>query len=227
MDYVVELDFDGPGFVAVPNAVVDDKRLGPEALGVLVYLARLAGGRGPRVVRVSAICSRFQFGKEKWQRIARELRAAGALSDNFGSRTADGRHIVRSLAVGWPKPEKPAVVCPSRAVKARVCEPGNPADRRKTCEPGNPADRAGNPAEVGRVSRLLKEEQTEPRAAAAPSGRQAAARGSGGDSAKSDDAVQRAAVSRSLGLPWFDPASGEWRKAGQEACERASGNGGA
>ena len=106
MDYIVELEFDGPGFVAVPNGVVDDARLGAEALAVLVYLARLAGGRGPRIVRVAAICKRFDFGKDKWQRIARELRAVGALSDNFG-RTDDGRNIVRSLVVGWPKPVQP------------------------------------------------------------------------------------------------------------------------
>ena len=156
MDYIVELEFDGPGFVAVPNGVVDDARLSAEALAVLVYLARLAGGRGPRIVRVAAICKRFDFGKDKWQRIARELRAVGALSDNFG-RTDDGRNIVRSLVVGWPKPAQP--------VSRKTRRTG------KTCEPENPAHTAENPAQVSRKTRLLKEQHTAARAALKPPSR--------------------------------------------------------
>ena len=152
MDYVVELNFEGPGFVAVPNAVVDDARLGADALAVLVYLARLAGGRGARIVRVGAICKRFGLGKDKWQRIARELRAVGALSDNFG-RSEDGRNVVRSLVVGWPRPAEPV----SRKTRLTGVE---------ACERENPAHTAENPAQVSRKTRLLKKEQTAARGGA-------------------------------------------------------------
>lgn len=216
----MELEFEGPGFVAVPNSVVDDERLSADALAVLVYLARLSGGRGPRVVRVAAICKRFEWGKDKWQRVARELRAVGALSDNFDGRTPDGRHIVRSLSVGWPKAKPKA--------KPVVCEPENPAHRkRRSCEPENPAHRAENPAEVCRKTRLLKKEQTEARADAAFTGGKAAARASGGDVEKdavgkaSADAASRSRLAASLGLPVFDPVSGGWlRPAAQAALEK-------
>lgn len=145
MDYLVELDFSGPGFVAVPNEVADLDALGADALGVLVYLARLAGNRGPRIVRVSAILRRFRFGKDKWQRIARELRAVGAMRDVFG-RSDDGRSIARAFAVGWPG--------------AATCKPENPArTSRPVCEPEKPALTAANPAEVGRESPALKKDQ--------------------------------------------------------------------
>ena len=150
MDYVVELNFEGPGFVAVPNAVVDDTRLGADALAVLVYLARLAGGRGSRIVRVGAILKRFGFGKDKWQRIARELRAVGALADNFG-RSEDGRNVVRSLSVGWPLPVDPVGRKPGSHGLAPVGR-----ETRLTA--------AKNPAEVSRKTRLLKKEQTAARA---------------------------------------------------------------
>lgn len=155
MDYVVELDFEGPGFVAVPNSVVDDQEVSADALAVLVYLARLAGGRGSRIVRVSAVRDRFGWGKERWQRVSRELRSVGALVDNFG-RSDDGRNVVRSLSVGWPKAK----------AKRETCGTGKPAHRSATCGTGNPAHRAGNPAQVGRVARPLKREHT--KTAAAP-----------------------------------------------------------
>ena len=154
MDYLIELDFAGPGFVPVPNHVADDARLSDGAVAVLVFLARQAAQRRG-VLRVSVVRERFGYGKDKWQRIARELRAVGALGDVYG-RTGDGRSIVRAVAVRWPAP---AAKRPARAAKpARTCEPGNPAHRvpvpAETCEPGNPADRAENPAQVGRETRL-------------------------------------------------------------------------
>ena len=202
MDYIVELDFDGPGFVAVPNGVVDDERLSAEALAVLVYLARLAGGRGPRIVRVGAICKRFAFGKDKWQRIARELRAVGALSDNFG-RSDDGRNIVRSLVVGWPKPSQPV----SRKTRLTV----------KTCEPENPAHTAENPAQVSRKTRLLKEEHT-----AARGGSQAAKpRAAGGSQIESARKSARSASSRGETSRALASAKGEASADGREASSRS------
>ena len=202
MDYIVELEFDGPGFVAVPNGVVDDARLGAEALAVLVYLARLAGGRGPRIVRVAAICKRFDFGKDKWQRIARELRAVGALSDNFG-RTDDGRNIVRSLVVGWPKPVQPV----SR--KTRLTG--------KTCEPENPAHTAENPAQVSRKTRL-RWGRTHSRARRLSSRQAARGWGSG---LKSDRAAARFASSRGETSRAAGKRDG---LASADGCEASSGS---
>ena len=222
MDYVVELEFDGPGFVAVPNSVVDDDRLGSDALAALVYLARLAGGRGPRVVRVGAICARFRWGKDKWQRVARELRAVGALSDNFG-RSDDGARVVRSLSVCWPKAAPARVAGPARGARqaASSCERENPAHRKNeavSCERENPAHRAENPAQVCRKTRLLKEEHTGAVAAAAPSSK-AAATAPGGRSDLGAHRLSRAGVAASLGLPVFDLASGLWLRS-QAALEK-------
>lgn len=215
MDYVIELAFDGPGFVAVPNHVVDMERLSAEALGVLVYLARLAGARSGAVVRVAAVRERFQMGKDRWQRIAGELREVRALTSGFG-RSDDGKHIARFLRIGWPsapvKSARKSVASVSR--KTRLSE-------REVCGPENPAHRAGNPAEVGRVSRLLKEEQTTACAAAASSG-EAAAQAGGVllKKAKPFD-LERARVSASCGLSWADPL-GVMRKAADFAAFEAS-----
>jgi hypothetical protein len=150
--YTIHLNFGGGGFVAVPNGVADDRRLTGDALAALVYLARLAGGRDGCIVRVAAVRARFGWGRDRWQSVARSLRAVGALSDYIG-RTPDGRGIARALAVGWPQPV---------ADGPQSCEPGNPAH---TCEPGNPSHRQpgsggpGNPAQVGRATRLFKKEK--------------------------------------------------------------------
>ena len=236
MDYLVELGFEGPGFVAVPNAVVDDERLGADALAVLVYLARLAGGRGARIVRVGAICKRFGLGKDKWQRIARELRAVGALSDNFG-RSEDGRNVVRSLVVGWPRPAEPV----SRKTRHTGVE---------ACERENPAHTAENPAQVSRKTRLLKRDtERQGRAcplagegsplpgdkaeSAAKSARSASSRGEttraeGGRVAQvpvkaaQDDRAARAAVAASLGLPVRDAVTGAWRRCRELASEQVA-----
>jgi len=194
MDYLIEFDFEGPGFVAVPNRVFDDHRLSMEAVAVLGYLARLAGKRSG-VVRVSAIRKRYRCGKDRWQRIARELRAVGALRDEY-ARTADGREIVRCLKFGWP-PE--------------------------TCEPENPAHRAENPAHVSRKTRLLKEEEEsacrkaalqQSGAARAASNRLRKMASSSRPEGSRDPAGEKERapwqVQRSLGLPYRDPVTDEW-----------------
>lgn len=139
-DYIIETDFQGPGFVAVPNAVAQSADVSADALGVLVYLASMPRGW---IARVAVIQERFGLGKDKWQRIARELREVGALHVEQ-VRTEGGRVSGRRVRVRWPelaektesreirlsdrKPGKPAVGKPAKqSRKIRQTEPENPA----------------------------------------------------------------------------------------------------
>lgn len=145
MDYQIQTQFQGPGFVAVPNAVAQCPDLSAEALGVLVYLASLPHGT---LARVATIRERFGFGKDKWQRIARELREAGAME--LRSIRGNGGHVIgKMMAVQWPDVEasKEAAPAESRETRHSDREPGNPAvgkpatESRKTRKkvPENPA----------------------------------------------------------------------------------------
>ena len=140
MDYIVETNFQGPGFVAVPNAVARNDQLSAEALGVLVFLASMPHGF---LTRVASIQERFGFGKDKWQRIAKELREAGAMVVE-AVRGSGGRVVGKRVSIQWPeqaeatesrktrpsdrKPEKPTVGKPAnQSRKIRQTGPENPA----------------------------------------------------------------------------------------------------
>jgi len=116
MDYQIETQFEGPGFVAVPNEVAQSGKLSPEALGVLVYLASLPRGF---LVRVCSIRETFALGRDKWQRIARELREVGAM-DLREARGPGGRVIGKRMAVRWPD------LTDSRETRSSDREPGKP-----------------------------------------------------------------------------------------------------
>lgn len=117
MDYIIETDFEGPGFVAVPNQVAQAGVLTPEALGLLVYFASLPRGY---VLRVAQVREVFSMGKDKWQRIARELREVGALS-SARIRDKAGRVLGERVSVRWPD------FTGSRETRLPDREPGNPA----------------------------------------------------------------------------------------------------
>lgn len=146
MSVKIQTQFQGPGFVAVPNHVARDPRLSLEARGLLIWLA--SHGNDAQF-SVAAICDACGIGKDKWQRIARELRAVGALV-NVKVRGRGGRVLGEVLAVRWPEP------APDR-------EPGKPAAGDR--EPGKPAagkagsSGPGNPALKSRETRLLIKEQ--------------------------------------------------------------------
>lgn len=203
MDYVIETDFEGPGFVAVPNRVID-LPLSPEGLGVLVWLARQPRGW---IARASAIRERFSMGKDRWQRIARELREVGAITA-VSRRDAAGRIVARSYRVGWPKDH----------------EPENPAQGPQAGKPGRRETRQAepeNPARVGRETRLPnKTHKKTGRAQSATSAASGAASGQKGEAARAASCRgvsegltlgERATLAASLGLPYRDPTSGEWR----------------
>ena len=154
MDYQIETEFQGPGFVAVPNHVANGT-LSSDALGVLVYLASLPRGF---VLRVATVQERFSFGKDKWQRIAKELRDAGAMEVDI-IRAAGGRAVGKRVKVKWPanrKPENPALghrklekptvgKSAKRSRKTRQSAPENPAlykyKDKKGVEPSVPESR--------------------------------------------------------------------------------------
>ena len=145
MDYQIQTEFQGPGFVAVPNSVAQSPDISADALGVLVYLASQPHGF---IARVAVIQERFGMGKDKWQRIARELRDLGAMQSH-AIRGTGGRVIGKRVVVRWPelptsdeasatesretrpsdrKPEKPAAGKSAKASREiRQSEPENPA----------------------------------------------------------------------------------------------------
>lgn len=156
MDYVIETNFTGPNFVMVPNAVAQSGKLSAEALGVLVYMASLPRGF---LLRVSSVQETFGMGKDKWQRIARELRAVGAMDVQI-VRGSGGRAIGRRVAVRWPdftesrktqlsdrKPEKPTVGKPAKqGRKIRQTGPEKPAPYKDQKQKLGATDKKGAPA---------------------------------------------------------------------------------
>jgi len=161
MDYVIETRFQGPGFVAVPNAVAQMENLGADALGVLVWLASLPQGF---TVRRQTLLERFKFGKDKWQRIARELTECGALQ--VTTQRGAGGLFSRSYLVRWPEPVAQA------PEPVETPEPENPVPVAP--EPENPPKNGGKPAKKVRETRLSiqKKKQTKGAMAAKPAPRQ-------------------------------------------------------
>jgi hypothetical protein len=151
MDYIIETRFDGPGFVPVPNAVAQMDELPADALGVLVYLASLPKGFA---VRQMTVRNRFGFGKDKWQRIARDLAAVGAL-EVVKDRQPSGQMFTRYV-VRWPQHGRAAnrleAEAEARQPEAEAPEPGFPAPGEPA--PVNPPKNCGKPAKTGRKTRL-------------------------------------------------------------------------
>jgi len=154
MDYVIQTEFQGPGFVAVPNAVAQMENLSAEALGVLVWLASLPKGF---LVRRSGILSRFRIGRDKWQRIARELTDHCAL--RIEKDRLPGGQFVSRYVVKWPEPE--------RVLAAVEPEPENPVPVETAAE--NPHEKCGKPAQKVRKTRSpIQKKDIKTRAKAKP-----------------------------------------------------------
>lgn len=65
-----------PVFSWLPNYLINDSRVTAEILGVALYLNGKPEGWVPRAYDIK---KRFGFGKEKWERISREMRELGML----------------------------------------------------------------------------------------------------------------------------------------------------
>ena len=172
MDYIVETDFEGPGFVAVPNHVLDVPGLSPEAIGLLVWFARQPRGF---IARASAVQDRFGIGKDRWQRIARELRATGAIRlvrlRATSGRLAGGHYVIR-----WPSPARDPMKLEVPEM-SRVHKPENPAHGPSAGKTGSWKTRSagpGNPAAQGRETRPLTKDKDEKESAREKAGRVAA-----------------------------------------------------
>lgn len=143
MTISIQTAFQGPGFVAVPNEFAQEQRLSLEARGLLIWFAAHPEGFH---VTVNAVREANGIGKDKWQRIARELRAVGAL-ENVKIRSPKGTIIGEVLSVRWPeygparqKPENPA---------AGVQKPGKPAAGKPGHNrPENPPNMAVKPGSL-------------------------------------------------------------------------------
>lgn len=154
----IRIEFQGPGFVAVPNHVVAmvgqtlralgvtaerletlrlspsllDERFAPADLAALVVMAALPVGSDWAATWFQ---TRMGVGREAWQATSRRLRALGSIFDDFKT-TDDGRHHGRSLCVRWP--DAPAVA------KSKPRRPsGDGAGGWKHRKPGKP--NAGKP----------------------------------------------------------------------------------
>lgn len=84
----------GQRFGILPRAIPEDLRLPPDARLVAAWLATQQ--EGFQVV-VSAICSLLGLGKEKWQRIARQLESTGYLSRSCSPTGPSGRWVWKTL----------------------------------------------------------------------------------------------------------------------------------
>jgi hypothetical protein len=109
---------------------------------VLVYLAAMPSGF---TVRVGEIMARFKLGKDRWQRIAGELRAAGALHVEPLHDRQSGRVYGRSVSVRWPEPAAKAA-CDAEGRETRLSgakpkagKPGSRAGKPGSGQPENPA----------------------------------------------------------------------------------------
>jgi len=155
MDYIVETQFEGPGFVAVPNSVAQLASLPADALGVLVWLASLPKGFA---IRRSSILERFGFGKDKWQSVARSLSQVGAL-DVVTDRLPGGQ-FSRRYVVRWPtaracqsgQSEKPETAQSHNSEPAQSHN-SEPAQSTGAGKPGSGVTGAGKSAKVWRKIR--------------------------------------------------------------------------
>ena len=115
--------------------------LSADALAALLFLKRQKD-KGREIFRVKTIMARFRWGKDKWQRVRRELIAAGAFRSHVVRDPESGKIVRNWVTVSWPKNRGPE-------------NPVAGLDR----EPENPAPGPDNPALVGRKTRLLNKQK--------------------------------------------------------------------
>lgn len=193
---LIQTEFQQSPFVAVPRHVVQmvGTKISPEALGVLVWLAARPVGAQVSVPHISRAMG---FGKDKWQRIGRELRAVGALFSMPVVCNETGRVYGQALGVRWPDaPKAKAKPQPKDKPKASTSKPEKPAstESRKT-RLSPPSPRAG-------FSGYKKPENP------APSYKEYIIKEGEGPSGAT--VADRRQVAADLGLPVLNPETGEW-----------------
>lgn len=83
-------------FTVISNALLEDSRLAWDARGVLCYLLSKPSGW---VVRVAELQNAGNCGRDKIQRIMRELRAAGYVTDDYDRDSVTGKVCGQTIVV--------------------------------------------------------------------------------------------------------------------------------
>lgn len=133
--YVMEFEPPASGFTMVPNAMLEDRRLSAEARAALAWMASKPKGWRLSVADATEVLG---IGRDKWQRIIREVRAVGAL-ERRSVRGRDGRIEAWAHRISWA-PWVPTPSAASTCLKTRpldVQKPENPVASAKM-GPENP-----------------------------------------------------------------------------------------
>lgn len=141
------------GFTQVPDALIDDTTLSLEAKAVLIWVCSRPDGY---ICRTSLMQSRFGIGREKWQRIFRELRDVGAITSEWQKCPRTGRMVGRCYEWCW---EKWFTTPESRETRPSVKPRETPTESRVSRPSENPALHVGKPGLGRRKPRLPKEER--------------------------------------------------------------------
>lgn len=202
----IKIEFQGPGFVAVPNhvaAMVADGLLSASALGCLVVMALRPVGSEWSVSAIQKACGVGDFA---WRRIAKELRLVKAFEADDLERGAGGKLAGRVWVVRWPE----------KAVKV-----GKPQRGKPTCASvvkprrGKPTLRLAQVIEIVEQTEVIHNENevrlnTKTGEAVASHSAKAASPVVNSEIA---DRWNRAAISAGMGLRWVHPVTGKWMDA--------------
>lgn len=118
---VIRVEAPAGAWGALPLALLEDLRLGLDARAVAAWLATRPDGWQ---IAVRPLCKRLGLGRDRWQRIARELTAAGYLERRCAPAAAAGGRMVwdtrftsvpRAIASSAPEPGLPAPAAPAPA----------------------------------------------------------------------------------------------------------------
>lgn len=199
-DYLLRIKKPAQNFTMIPNETLCDDRLSSDALGVLCWLLMHPDAY---LMRVSNVKKRFKFGKDKWQRIARELRSAGyvesiRVTDESGKIVGHTYEISSVGSVDFSEPKT--------AIKNH--RPENPACGENH-RPENPASGPENPAHpAGKPGPLIKQTVA---SATLPHTKDALAT----QFVEVKELWERAENAASMGLRWKHPQTGQWHSASE------------
>ena len=147
-------------FAVLSREVFMDERLSPEALGVLCYLRQLPNDW---TVSQDHLRTRFKAGKDKMQRIVRELIDAGWMIRQAARTNGRGTFAGSDYIVN----DEPAAPPPQPENQAAVGEPEAPQPGKP--EPGKPEPADPEPVKPAAYRELIKP-NSEPKGSAPQSG---------------------------------------------------------
>ena len=201
--YVVRVNNPDQNFTMIRNELLEDENLSADAVGVACWLLKHHDGH---CMLVSRIKSRFKIGKDRWQRIARELRAAGYLRAirlvGENGRVTGWTYEMHST----PVLRKPPTYEDETVIDQK---PAKPASGKSTenHRPENPATGPDYPAykdgKTGSFNKQTARGATSPRTKDAPRAQQ-------GQRNCYEKQWRKAETAAQNGLRWLHPETGEW-----------------